>query len=141
MGETSRVFDISVCVQPADIDQNGHVNNLSYLRWAQEAAAAHWSALAPEADQRSLSWIILRHEIDYKQAAYLGEQITVKTWVGAASRFKFERHTEINRARDGALLARARTIWCAVDANTHKPALVSSEVRGRFSVGPLSELT
>lgn len=134
MSESSRAFEIRVSVQPVDIDQNGHVNNLTYLRWAQEAAATHWSAFATATDQHNLSWIILRHEIDYKQAAYLGDQITVKTWVGAASRFKFERYTEMIRIESGALLARARTIWCAVDAKTRKPALVTAELRARFSV-------
>lgn len=134
MIESQRIFEIRLRVEPTDIDQNGHVNNIVYLRWAQEAAAAHWNAVAPASDQASFTWIILRHEIDYKQAAYLDDEIAVTTWVGTASRVKFERHTEIIRVRDNVVLAKARTIWCALDAKTHKAAAVSPEVRACFSV-------
>lgn len=135
MSESKGFFEIFVPVEAKDIDQNGHVNNVTYLRWAQDAAATHWSALAPLRDQQNLAWIILRHEIDYKQPAYLGDKLSVRTWVGSATRFKFERFTEIQRVSDGAVLAKARTVWCALDARTRRPALVSSELRALFSVG------
>jgi acyl-CoA thioester hydrolase len=126
-------FELTLAVQPADIDALGHVNNVVYLRWVQEAAVAHWLALAPEADREKLRWLVLRHEIDYKHAAHLGEAIIARTWVGTASRVRFERHTELLRASDRALLAKALTIWCPIDAQTGRPAAVSAEVRERFS--------
>jgi acyl-CoA thioester hydrolase len=133
-------FELPLAVQPADIDGLGHVNNVIYLRWVQEAAVAHWNALAPEADREKLRWVVLRHEIDYKQAARLGEAIVARTWVGAATRLRFERHTELLRASDRTLLAKALTIWCPIDAETGRPAAVSAEVRARFSrPGSLSE--
>ena len=127
-------FELPLAVDPADIDVQGHVNNVVYLRWVQDAAVAHWYALASEADQENLRWIILRHEIDYKQPARLGDRIVARTWVGAASRVRFERHTEILRAADRALLAKALTTWCPIDSRTGRPAVVSAEVRARFSV-------
>jgi acyl-CoA thioester hydrolase len=126
-------FELALAVQPADIDELGHVNNVIYLRWVQDAAAAHWNTLAPEADRQKLRWLVLRHEIDYKQAAHLGEAIVARTWVGTATRVRFERHTELLRASDGAVLAKALTIWCPIDAQTGRPAAVSAEVRARFS--------
>jgi acyl-CoA thioester hydrolase len=76
----------------------------------------------------------LRHEIDYKQAAYWGDDIVARTWVGVATQFRFERHTEILRASDRLVLARARTLWCPIDVTTRKPTLVSADLRSRFSV-------
>ncbi len=134
MTQASEAFELPIVVEPADIDELGHVNNVTYLRWVQDAAVAHWRARAPAADQAKLFWVVVRHEIDYKQAAYLGDEIVARTWVGAASRIKFERHTEVLRASDGRLLARARTLWCPIDAQTGKPASVSPEVRASFSV-------
>ncbi len=46
-------FEIDIQVTPADIDRLGHVNNVVYLRWVQDAAVAHWRAAAPAADQAS----------------------------------------------------------------------------------------
>ncbi len=130
---TPEVFELPIPVEPADIDELGHVNNVTYVRWVQDAAVAHWRARAPAADQARLFWVVLRHEIDYKQPARLGDTLIARTWVGAASRLKFERHTEVLRESDGRLLAKARTLWCPIDAATGKPSPVSPEVRASFS--------
>ena len=126
-------YEVRLAIEPSDIDQLGHVNNVTYLRWVQEAATAHWTAAAPAEDQAKLMWIVLRHEIDYKRAALPGDEIVARTWVGAATRLKFERFTEILRASDRQVLAEAKTIWCPVDALTMKPVAVSAEVREIFS--------
>jgi acyl-CoA thioester hydrolase len=134
MSESLEVFELAIAVEPADIDQLGHVNNVTYVRWVQDAAVAHWTSAAPAADQAQLFWVVVRHEIDYKRPAVLGDAVIARTWVGTASRIRFERHTEIVRAGDGCVLAKALTTWCPMDARTGRPAAVSAELRARFSV-------
>src|SRR5436305_15205111 len=97
--KTPEIFELTISVEPADIDQLGHVNNVIYLRWVQDVAVAHWNATAPKADVEMLMWIVLGHEIDYKRAVFLGDQLVARTWVGRATRLKFERHTELVRAK------------------------------------------
>jgi acyl-CoA thioester hydrolase len=126
-------YEITVRVQPSDIDELGHVNNIVYLHWVQEAAIAHWQHLAPGDHQKELLWVVLRHEIDYKAPAVAGEEIIARTWIGEARRLSFERNTEILRKQDRKLLARARTIWCPVNAETKKPQRVAQEIRELFS--------
>jgi acyl-CoA thioester hydrolase len=126
------VFELVIEVQPGDIDQLGHVNNVTYVRWVQDAAVAHWRAAAPARDQERLFWIVLRHEIDYLQPAFLGDGVIARTWVGNSTRVRFERHTELARER-WQILARARTMWCPIDRSTGRPAAVSAEVRAAFS--------
>jgi acyl-CoA thioester hydrolase len=133
LSDVPNAFEMAIAVEPADIDALGHVNNVVYLRWVQDIAIAHWKTAASAADQAKLLWIVVRHEIDYKQPARLGDGILARTWVGAATRVKFERHTELLRAGDGVLLASARTVWCPIDAVTGKLASVSAEVRAAFS--------
>src|SRR5882762_1570816 len=123
---------MTVPVLPGDIDEQNHVNNIVYLRWVQDVATAHWKSLASAEAQRAVGWIVLRHEIDYKIQAGLGDEIVLRTWVGAASRLKFERFTEVCRKIDKQLLAQARTLWVPIDAKTGKPTRVSAEVRARF---------
>jgi len=134
MNTEPKPFELKILVEPGDIDELGHVNNVAYLRWVQDVAAAHWRALASMADQAKFWWVVLRHEIDYKHPCFLGEGIIAKTWVGSASRIRFERHTELLRASDRQLLAKARTLWCPIDATTRKPASVGPDLRARFSV-------
>ena len=138
----SPVFELLVSVQPEDIDEQEHVNNAVYLRWIQDVATAHWKSLAPDDAQKRIGWVVLRHEIDYKSPANLGDEIVLRTWVGRASRLKFERLTEARRKVcsersqkiDNQLLAQARTLWVPIDRDTGKPTRVSAEVRERFSV-------
>jgi acyl-CoA thioester hydrolase len=128
------MYKLVVPVLPTDIDEQNHVNNTVYLRWVQEIAAAHWRAVAsPEAQDR-IGWVVLRHEIDYKAPAGLGDDVELTTWVGKATRLTFERFTEIRRKRDGQLLSKARTLWCPIDPRTGRPVRVSAEVQGQFSI-------
>jgi len=122
-----------VPVQPADIDELNHVNNTVHLRWIQDIATAHWKSLAGADAQAAIDWVVVRHEIDYKMPANLGDEILLRTWVGEASRLKFERFTEIRRKVDNQLLAQARTLWVPIDWKTGKPTRVSTDVRARFS--------
>ncbi len=124
---------MTVAVQPADIDGQNHVNNAVYLRWVQDVATAHWKSLASVDAREAIGWVVLRHEIDYKMPGNLGDEILLRTWVGGASRLKFERFTEIRRKNDNKLLAQARTVWVPIDSQTGKPTRVSADVRARFS--------
>ncbi|MEI6757941.1 MAG: acyl-CoA thioesterase [Chlorobium sp.] len=129
-------FTLHIDIKPEDIDMQGHVNNIVYLRWVQEAAITHWSTIAPQNEQEKLIWVVRRHEIDYKKPAMPGESILVRTWIGSASRLAFDRHTEMVRASDLRLLALARTVWCPIDRKTGRPTDVSPEIRSLFSVVP-----
>jgi acyl-CoA thioester hydrolase len=137
MTDPRQVFEIPITVREEDIDRLGHVNNVVYLRWVQAAATAHWKMLSPPEERERLLWVVVRHEIDYKRAAKREDKIVARTWVGRAQRLQFERHTEIVRTGDGQneekLLARARTLWCPVDAQTMRPVEPGAEVRARFS--------
>ena len=129
----SASFEMTVSVLPGDIDEQNHVNNTVYLRWVQEVATAHWQAVASPEAQKSIGWVVLRHEIDYKTSAALGDKIALRTWVGKATRLTFERFTEIRRNSDGQLLSKARTLWCPINTRTGRPARVPAEVRAQFS--------
>jgi acyl-CoA thioester hydrolase len=133
------VFEMTVPVLPADIDEQNHVNNTVYLRWVQDVATAHWREVASAEVQQLIGWVVLRHEIDYKAPACLGDEILLRTWVGKATRLTFERFTEIGRKRgrpdevNNELLSQARTLWCPIDSQTGKPIRVPADVRAQFA--------
>lgn len=135
MNEPVPPYEMTIRVQAADIDGLGHVNNIVYLRWVQDVATAHWFAAAPPEDQAGLVWMVVRHEIDYSATAGPDDEIVLKTWIGAAVGLRFDRHTEVLRASDRKLLAKARTVWVPIDAATGRPRRVSDRVRKMFSVG------
>ena len=130
---SSSPFEVIVPVLPVDIDEQNHVNNTVYLRWVQDVATAHWRAIADPEAQGTTGWVVLRHEIDYKTPATLGDEIVLWTWVGKATRLTFERFTEIRRKSDRQVLSTARTLWCPINTQTGRPVRVSADVRAQFS--------
>ena len=123
-------FSHSFRVEPDDIDQQEHVNNVSFLRWIQDVAVAHWREAATAEQQERFAWVVVRHEIDYKKQGFVNDAITATTWVGQWSKVTCERFTEITR--DDDLLVKSRTVWCMIDRETAKPARIASDLVERF---------
>ena len=47
-----KIFEYPISIHVSDIDENDHVNNISYLKWVQDVAIAHWNSVS-DADMRS----------------------------------------------------------------------------------------
>jgi acyl-CoA thioester hydrolase len=124
-------FSHSFCVECGDIDQQGHVNNVAFVRWMQEVAVAHWRETANEDQQERYSWVVVRHEIDYKKQAFEGEKITATTWVGEWTAVTCERFTEIYRG--DTLLVKGRTVWCMIEKASKRPARIENSLIERFT--------
>lgn len=125
-------FDHPVEVQQSDIDVNGHVNNVVYVRWIQDAAVAHWFAVVDPDRVGTVTWVVVRHEVDYQQPAYEGDKLVVRTWVGLISAATCERFAEIRRRDEAVILARSRTVWCMIDPASRRPKRIDPVIQGYF---------
>ena len=125
-------FSHSFKVSPDDIDAQNHVNNVAYVRWIQDVAVAHWFSVTSEETREKFTWILTRHEIDYKKQTFVDEEVTATTWVGKATHVTCERFTEITRGAD--LLVTTRSVWCFIDRETSRPARITSEVKELFQM-------
>lgn len=119
---------------PHEIDELGHVNNAVYLVWAQEIAVSHWRRIASPALQAAFLWVVLRHEIDYRDAVLPGETVEIRTWLGRAAGPRFERHIDIRKPGAARPSAKVLTDWCLLDAATRKPMRVGPEILAPFGV-------
>ena len=127
-----QVFSREFTPAASDIDANGHVNNVVYVRWIQDMATSHWNARQPTEEQAKWAWIVLRHEIDYRRALMPGETATGRTWVAeTAEGPRFDRFVRID-GPDGAMCAQARTEWCMIDAASGRPKRVTPDIVERF---------
>jgi acyl-CoA thioester hydrolase len=120
--------------EPGDIDELGHVNNAVYLVWAQQIAVAHWATLAGEALIRRHLWVVLRHEIDYREPILPGDGVEVRTWLGRARGARFARHIDIRKEGASRFSANVLSDWCLLDAATRKPMRVTAEILEAFGV-------
>jgi len=119
-----QVFRLDFQPTASDIDENGHVNNVVYLRWAQDLGVAHWQSRAPAEAQAGWAWVALRHEIDYRRALMPGERALGRTWVSdTAEGPRFNRFIRIDAA-DGAMCAQVVTTWVLIEQATGRPKRV-----------------
>jgi acyl-CoA thioester hydrolase len=125
-------FSHSFIVQKEHLDEQNHVNNVIYVQWIQDIAVAHWQNTVSSEVLENFTWFLLRHEIDYKQQGFEGEEITATTWVGKATKVTCERFTEVKRGE--TLLVQAKSNWCMLDSKTKKPAKISEEIRQQFGM-------
>ena len=130
MPAPSHAFVLPIVVEPEDIDELDHVNNVVYLRWAQDAAIAHWDAVAAQDLRKRVHWVVTKHEIEYRQPARFGDTVLVATWIGAIRRTFCERFTETRRQSDGKVLAKTRSWWCLIDSAAGSPITISDELEG-----------
>jgi acyl-CoA thioester hydrolase len=128
-------FAHSFNVEPADIDELGHANNVVWVRWVNEAAIAHSRSvgLGPDAYfALRVLWVVRRHDIEYLAPALPGEALEARTWVATLRGATSLRRTDIRRAGDHVLLARAATTWALVDLETGRPRRVPKEIMARY---------
>ena len=62
-------FHLKLVVRASDVDGQGRVNNVAFVRYVQDAAVAHWQAAAPAELQSQYLWVVRRHEIEYLKPA------------------------------------------------------------------------
>ena len=112
-------FTITVKVLPEHIDTIGHVNNVQYLNWVQDAAYAHWEELIKKTNKPHGIWVVRSHSITYKNPAIKDDILTLKTFVKQSRGVLSERIVEIYNA-DQKLLAQCSTHWCYLNITTHQ---------------------
>jgi acyl-CoA thioester hydrolase len=117
--------------QAADIDALGHVSNIVYVRWLQDAGVAHWQALATPEEQARLLWVVARVVIDFRRESLEGEALVAETWVGEARGARFDRHVRI-LGPAGDVRAEAVTTWVLIDQRSRRPMRVPTDLISRF---------
>ena len=129
---TRPVFEMTLTAAPEHIDELGHVNNAVWVQWIQHIAVAHWYSVADPAHDAAYFWVVTRHEIDYLRAAFEGDTVVGRTWVGDAPKgARFDRHAEFT-GKDGRICVRAKTSWAIIDRALGRPIRVPPEVIAPF---------
>jgi acyl-CoA thioester hydrolase len=131
------IFEYPHTVLGEEIDDQGHVNNLAYLKWMQSAAVAHSAAQGwPPERYREVraGWVVRSHRIEYLLPAFASQQIVVHTWVADFRKISSLRKYKITRPSDSAVLAVAETNWVFVSLDHRVPRRVPSELIQAFTV-------
>lgn len=124
-------FSIEIEARDADIDELGHVSNIVYVRWVQDAALGHSAARGYDVEaykKLGAIFVVRRHEIDYLVPVLVGEHVRLTTWISSVQPASSERRTLVTRISDGKLIARALTLWVLVSTEAGRPRRIPQAV-------------
>ena len=125
-------------VRSYELDQNGHVNNATYVAWAENVTNEHAEAIGfgrAWSLERGGGWVVRRHEATYHLPAVALDEIEATVRVEGVSGVRGWRRTWIRRAGDGALLAEVFSEWAWVRSADGRPARVPDEIVAAFGAG------
>lgn len=114
----------------ADMDSFGHINNVVYLRYLEQARVDWMFETAREAgvEKFSLGTVVARHEIDYKRPlVYRPEPVRVEIWVTKIGAASFICAYEVRD--DDVVYATAQTTLVPYDLAQQRPRRLAPEER------------
>ena len=133
----SSVYTKTIIIPKNAIDENGHVNNVTYVQWMQDIAVEHYASIGGiEAQGPDATWVVREHRIEYFLPAFENEEIEIKTWVEDIRRVRSLRKYEFVRKADGKVLVNGETDWVFVDVKTGRPLAIPVEVEDIFKTRP-----
>lgn len=118
-----------------DLDWQGHVNNVKYVEYLQEAHFTlldpnEWSLYRPAGD----TFVVASHSVSYLRPLLWRNSVQVETWVCRVGRAKVELRSTIGDGRHEYVAA--RSIYVAYDLPDHRSRPLSGIERahlGRFT--------
>ena len=123
----------TITIPDTAIDENGHVNNVTYVQWMQDVAIEHYSSIGGiEAQGPDATWVVREHRIEYLLPAFENEEIEIRTWVENIRRVRSLRKYEFVRKADEKILVKGETDWVFMDVKTGSPRAVPEEVVNVF---------
>jgi acyl-CoA thioester hydrolase len=114
----------------ADMDSFGHINNVVYLRYLEQARVDWMFETAREAgvEKFSLGTVVARHEIDYRRPlVYRPEPVRVEIWVTKISIASFVCAYDV--CDDDEVYASAQTMLVPYDLAAKRPRRLAPEER------------
>ncbi len=140
--DVAEPFVQQVEVKSEHMDEYGHTNNVSYLKWLEDVSWAHSKAKGfgiAEYRQLGVGVVVRRHELDYLAPTYLGDSLHVATWIAENNgKVDLWRGYQVIRASDQLVVLRARTQWVCINMATGRPRRQPAEFKEAYR--PVSTL-
>lgn len=128
MSSTPEIYEKTIRVTSKDLDDLNHVNNVQYVQWIQDIAKEHWETRASKEILKTYFWVVIRHEIDYKQQGLLGDELLIQTFVGDHTHVTSQRMVNILNKNTKKILVQAKSTWCLMTYEHKKPVKISQEM-------------
>jgi acyl-CoA thioester hydrolase len=120
-------------VRWSDMDAYGHINNVRFLTYYEEARVALMFNAARDAGVTSLEAgiVISRHEVDYLRPVDYGIPVRIEMWIEELRPSRFTVGYELFAA--DVLASRARSICVPFDLSNQRPRRLADAEREYLS--------
>jgi len=118
-------------VRWSDVDAYGHVNNVKYFEYFQEARIQYLRSLPREEDGPWANWVVAHTDVDYRRPILFRlEPYDVTQWVAEVGG---KSAVLVGEIRDGdQVLARSRAVLVAFDQETQRATEMNPRQRERL---------
>jgi acyl-CoA thioester hydrolase len=116
----------------SDVDSYGHVNNVKYFEYLQEARIAFLSGLSPGWPRGRGGAVLARIDVDYRRPIlFRAKPVVVETWVTRIGRSSYDLASRIlDDQRGGAtVFAEARAVIVAYDVEGRRSRPLTEKER------------
>ena len=117
-----------------DMDIFGHINNVSYVQYLEDARAYFLESIGRKAMDENFGHIVVRNEIDYVwQMEYRIEPFIMELWIGNVGNSAYDIHYELTD--DAQVYLRAKTTMVCMDMKTNRPTRLPVDYRDILKSG------
>jgi acyl-CoA thioester hydrolase len=118
-----------------DLDAFGHVNNVTYLRWAETARVDYLVRIAqfPELPPKDIAPILASIKCDYRRVLQHPDTALVGTRVARIGNSSFQMLHRIVSQQMGEIAAEVDSTLVLLDYRTHEPVRIPEETRRRIA--------
>jgi len=126
-------YEKNITVSSDDLDELNHVNNVRYVQWVNDIAKEHWYQNASQEMLDNFIWVVIKHCIQYKGAAFLNDVLKLKTYVLFSEGVTSMRIVEIYNDTTKKLLVKSEINFCLINKQSNRPTRIPENILNLFS--------
>ncbi|HVO84590.1 MAG TPA: thioesterase family protein [Syntrophobacteria bacterium] len=116
-----------------DLDALGHVNNVAFIAFMEDARVKYWKALRRELDARRIDFILADVTCRYHSPAHFGEVLMVGIRVVGLGNKSFRFEYRMEDKATGRLVVEGRSVQVMYDYESQQSIPLDDATRGAMA--------
>ncbi|MBM7646308.1 acyl-CoA thioester hydrolase [Scopulibacillus daqui] len=125
-------FQTEFKVRFGETDLLGHVNNVSYFTYLEQARVDFFKAITPDPETEDWSYILASVKCDFRAQAYFDQRLKVITEVSRIGEKSFGLHQPVFDAETGQLIAEGDSTIVYFDFKEQKSKSIPGNIRAKL---------
>jgi acyl-CoA thioester hydrolase len=121
-----------------DLDALGHVNNVSFLAFMEDARLQYWKVLREEISLKGINFILAEISCRFLAPAYLGEILSIGIRARSMGKKSFRFEYRMEEKTSGRLITEGTSVQVLYDYEQNQSILIDDQLRG--AVATLEQL-